>query len=361
MTAIQIPPDPRRADDLRRGPWVWPVVVLGLLLALGVTAVWAWNVALPYYALSPGPVQQVEPLIRIEADEADGVTVDPPGGGDLFFLTVSLQQVNVYEYLEARADGRVDLVARRVIRPEGVTQEEFRETSLSMMEQSKKTATCVALRRVGYDPTCEGRGAEVAGFVEGTPAGRLLEEGDVIVAIEGDEIGFPAEAVAVVSQHEIGQTLTITLLRRGERISVDVPLVEHVEEPGQPMVGVVLRPIGVDFRFPFPVEIDSQNVGGPSAGLMYALGIVDRLTEGDLTGGRLIAGTGTIDLDGRVGSVGGIRQKVFAARAAQASHVLVPRGNYQQARSAAGDQVEVVPVDDVDEALRFLEGLDEAA
>jgi PDZ domain-containing protein len=123
------------------------------------------------------------------------------------------------------------------------------------------------------------------------------------------------------------------------------------------MIGIVL---GELTEPPFPIEIRAGDVGGPSAGMMHTIAIVDSLTEGELTHGRVIAGTGTIDLDGNVGSIGGIRQKVVAAEAAGAEYILVPEANYESALTAERDDIEIVPVATLDQAISFLESLETA-
>jgi PDZ domain-containing protein len=120
------------------------------------------------------------------------------------------------------------------------------------------------------------------------------------------------------------------------------------------MIGIEVRQLT---KPPFPVAIDAGNVGGPSAGMMHALAIIDTLTPGEMTNGHVIAGTGTIDYDGSVGAIGGIRQKVVGAEAAGAEYILVPEGNYESALTADHESIEIVPVTDLDDAIDFLDGL----
>lgn len=134
-------------------------------------------------------------------------------------------------------------------------------------------------------------------------------------------------------------------------MALDVDLVADEENPSQPRLGIVVR------ELPFWVGIDSGIVGGPSAGLMYTLAIIESLTPGSLTHGNVVAGTGTVDLEGNVGSVGGVRQKVVAAEAAGAEYMLVPEGNYERAETAPSRNLQLVSVATVDDALGFLSGL----
>jgi PDZ domain-containing protein len=124
------------------------------------------------------------------------------------------------------------------------------------------------------------------------------------------------------------------------------------------MVGVVLDTVNLDLDLPIDLQVDSRNIGGPSAGMMYAITVLDLLTADDLTKGHRIAGTGTISLDETVGAIGGVRQKVFAARSVGAEYILVPTDNYEEALTAAGKDIEVVAVATLQDALDFLDGLE---
>jgi PDZ domain-containing protein len=151
--------------------------------------------------------------------------------------------------------------------------------------------------------------------------------------------------------------IDVTVARGETEVELEVELAEREDEPDVPMIGIVP---GELTQPPFPIEIQAGDVGGPSAGMMHSIAIIDSLTEGQLTNGRVIAGTGTIDLDGNVGSIGGIRQKVVAAEAAGAEYILVPEANYESALTAERDDIEIVSVATLDEAITFLEGLETA-
>ena len=151
--------------------------------------------------------------------------------------------------------------------------------------------------------------------------------------------------------------MVVTVGREGAELELAVELAERDDEPGVPMIGVLL---GELTEPPFPIEIKAGDIGGPSAGMMHTLAIIDALTEGELTDGRVIAGTGTIRMDRTIGAIGGIRQKVVAAEAAGATHILVPEGNYEKALTAERDDIEIVPVATLDDALTFLDELQQA-
>lgn len=337
-----------------------------MLVGAFIFAAVAIPISMPYYALSPGPV----------ADVSDYVSVADPSTttkGELLFLTVSLQEVNVVEWVAAKLDSHVDLAPRENIRPAGVSQEELRRQNLDLMQRSQENAKFVALQYLGYDVTYVGSGALVNSTIEGSAADGVLQAGDIIKAVNGEEVEFSTDAVDLIGGRAPGDELVLTIERADPNDpdtveTIEVPLVlgpyryvdengEELDDPNRGMAGVMLRDAHVDIVFPVDVEINSQNIGGPSAGLMFTLEIIDELTEEDITHGYRIAGTGTINADGEVGAIGGMRQKTFGAIDAGAQYLLVPADNYDEAVAAAGDDIEVVSVDTLQDAMTFLNSL----
>ena len=232
-----------------------------------------------------------------------------------------------------------------------------------MMDVSKQVASVVALRKLGYDVQAKGTGAVVTGLAENAPAAGHLGEGDAVVAVRTDApeatdkpIATMEDLVSSLSSSKPGEVvhLTVEKDRSGTKEQRDVTLGARPEAPERGFLGVTLTTRDLNFEFPFDVSIDSGNVGGPSAGLAFTLGVVDVLTPGSLTGGQKIATTGTIDLNGHVGPVGGVKQKTFAVRAEGATLFLVPKDEYEEASKYAGDDLKVVGVDTLDEALDVL-------
>lgn len=223
----------------------------------------------------------------------------------------------------------------------------------------------MALTELGFEATLTGTGALVAGIVDDSPAVGLLQAGDVIVAMNGSPVQLASEIVAEVGQLAPGDQIALGVLRPGDGgpVETDVTLTLGVnpDDEERAFIGIFVETADLDAQFPINVTIDSRNIGGPSAGLMYSLGIVNLLTPGDITKGHVIAGTGTIEFDGRVGPIGGVRQKVYAARDFGAEYVLVPAANYDDALTAAGDDIQVVSIEDFAAALDFLDTLPEAA
>lgn len=334
------------AAEARNKTASWPLYLIGSLFFAGFLSVVAWNLELPYLAYSVGPVSDAADTVV-----AEEVEVYPPQG-ELLMLTVVQQDVNIFEAVIAGFDPTIDLVRKQAVRREGETDEEYRNRVLQQMDDSNYRAIAVALEYLGYELVPIE--VVILDIVEGVPAEVVLEPGDTIIAVNGDPVRELADVVSALQGYEVGDAIDLTVERDGEPIEQVVELAEREDEPGTPMIGIRL-----DQRTepPFPISLHSGDVGGPSAGLMHTIAIIDSLTEGELTGGRTVAGTGTIDLDGNVGSIGGIRQKVVAAEAAGAEVILVPKGNYDAARTAPRDSIEIVPVATLDDAISFLEGL----
>jgi PDZ domain-containing protein len=349
--------DPRHFEDIDQPVWRtprWPIILAIAVVAVGVTVLLLWPVKVPYFAMSPGPVEEVADLIVI-ADEATFAS-----DGELYLLTVGLREVNMFEWVEAQFDRETDLIEREKIRPSGVTQEEVTRRNLESMNESIDTAVFVALASLGYDVGFVGEGAEVLEVVTDSPAEGNLEAGDVVTSVAGRAVSTAEEAAEVIRSFGIGDTITLAGSRGDGEFSTEIELAAHPDVVGSPMVGVVFDTANLELDLPIDVEIDSRNIGGPSAGMMYALTIIDLLTEGDLTKGHRIAGTGTIRFDGTVGPIGGVRQKVFAARGIGAEFVFVPVDNYPDALTAASEDIEIVQVATLQDALDFLDALEPA-
>jgi PDZ domain-containing protein len=334
----------------------WPFVLAGLLLAIGIAVAIAWPIKVAYYTLSPGPLYDTSDFVFVVGEEAQN-EVD----GEMFFLTVALSEANLFEYFAGQLNPKVEVAPRENFRPPGVSSEDLRRENLARMEQSKTNATFVALTELGYEPTYTGTGALVIDTVPDSAAEGVLLSDDVIVAIDGTAVAFQSDVLDRLAETDIGDRITLTVERvvggsdDVEVVDVDIVLGVHTDDPTRPMVGVLLDNNAPIIEFPVNVETDTQNIGGPSAGLMFTLEIMNQLTEQDLTDGERIAGTGTIHRDGTVGGIGGVQQKVYGAIDAGAAVVLVPASNYEDALEAAGDKIAVVRVETIDDALEYLD------
>ena len=303
-----------------------------------------------YYFMSPGPPYQWE----IDYGNDENYAFE----GNLFQLTVRRDEANVFVYLWSLINDSYDLYPREVILPDGVTPQELSEISIQNMRTSENVAIAVALKNVGYEIESKGDGVAVVGLLEDSPVKDKLKKGDLINSINNTDIYSATEFISTLRTYSIGETVSIGLLREidgiKEQIYIKTTLIEHVEYEGEPMVGFLATTVNERFDFPFEIDIKTGNVGGPSAGLMMALNVYNNLIPEDITNSKIIAGTGTIEIDGSVGPVGGIKQKIIAAKRAGAELILVPVANFEEAQPFETDKTAIVAVDSFDEALAVI-------
>ena len=317
-------------------------VVAGVLALIGL--VFALNFyQLPVVALSPGPMEDVLARLKVEGLPVYG------SEGKLYLTSVGIDDnVRFYEALLDMANRDIQLVPRGRLYPEDQDSEEVDEENAQLMDRSKETATVVALREVGYD--IEPSGVRITQVVSGAPADGKLKAGDEILTADGRSVDSTEEVRKAITSHKPGERIDFRVKRdKDERtVSVEVQEVEN-----EPRVGILLRDLFPDL--PVKVTIETQNnIGGPSAGLMFTLSIIDKLTSEDLTGGRRIAGPGAIDLDGSVLPVGSVDEKLIAVHRRGVTTFLIPADNCDEVRGQVPDGVRLVKVAKLDDALRFL-------
>ncbi|MBX6388159.1 MAG: PDZ domain-containing protein [Frankia sp.] len=326
------------------------VVASALALTLGVVGLW---LPVPFVTLAPGPVTdtlgdvQGVPLIEIDGRETY------PTDGRLALTTVEeTPRLNLIEALGDWLDGDDAVVPRELVEPPELSREEIRQENARAMADSQDQATAAALAELGIEPT--GTSVAVAEVPSSSPAKGKLEPGDLITEVDGLAVTDQAQLRAEIGKVSPGDDVKVTY-RRGETTDTVVITTGAAEDdPKRPIIGIITTE---KRTYPFTVRISISDVGGPSAGLMFALGIVDLLTPGELTGGRSIAGTGTIDSAGNVGPIGGIQQKVLGARDWGASVFLVPAANCTDARRMAGDDLTLIRVETLSGAIDALEKL----
>ena len=331
----------------RKRPWL-PFAVIGgvLLVVLGASML----IQLPYYALAPGSARQVDDLIVAEST----TTFQPKG--EVMLTTITLGKVTPLEALTGWLRDDVDVVPEERILPPDTSDEDYRRFNVAEMDDSKQTAVVVALRRLGYQVAERGEGAVVERVLPEFPANGRIEPGEVIKAVDGKPVALVQEASALIGAHNVGEIVRLDVASADGASSrlVEVPLAADPQQAGKAVLGVFLRTSKRTFDLPFPVEIRSGSIGGPSAGLAFTLGVIDLLTENELTGGQKVAVTGTIEIDGRVGDVGGVAQKTEAVKDAGVKYFLVPAGEYEIAKAHAGDDLVVIKVSTLQEALDAL-------
>ncbi len=303
-----------------------------------------------YYFMSPGPPYQWD----IDYGDVENFDFE----GNLYQLTVRRDEANALIYAWSYVSNSVDLYPREVILPKGVSPEELSQISIQNMKTSENVAIAVALKYLGYDITSKGDGVSVVGILDDSPVKDKLKRGDLLNSINNDEISSASEFIAMLRTYDIGDTVKIGLIRDVEgnlkNLEIETKLIEHVEYKGEPMVGFLATTVNERFDFPFEIDIKTGNVGGPSAGLMMALNVYNNLIPEDITNSLVIAGTGTIEIDGSVGPVGGVKQKVIAAKRAGAELILVPTANFEEAKPLETESTEIVAIDTFDEALQVI-------
>jgi PDZ domain-containing protein len=313
----------------------------GFVLLIGAAFAAGW-VPLPFYALGPGPARQVAPLIHVDGARTYA------SSGRLVMTTIRFTQVTALGAVVAWLNPEQAVVGEDAVYPPGLSPSEEEQRAISQMDQSKIDAAVVALTEVTGYPREHGPGALVELVGTGCPADGRLFSGDRIVRVDGEQVDSRREASRLIDAVPVGEPIEFRVEADGEGHDVRVT---RGACPGvdEPVIGIVL----VD-SFPFQISIESGDVGGPSAGLMWAVGLYDLLTPGDLTRGRTIAGTGAIDLEGKVGPIGGIRDKVVAARDAHADVMLVPRADFRELRDVETGDLKLIPVSTFDEAVKAL-------
>jgi Lon-like protease len=322
----------------------------GVIVSAAVAAL----LPVPYVILSPGPT--LDTLGRSSSGSLIQISGHPTyrTSGHLNLVTVSFlggpgNQFNVFTALRAWLTPHTAVVPEQELFTPGQTQQQVVQQDTQQMVSSQQTATAAALCVLGIHVTTVDT---IEATVRGTPASGVLRRGDVIAAVDGKPVSCDSGAGDLIRVRRPGAPVVLTILRGGQTEPLRL---KTADVQGQAVVGVNVQE---SFRFPFNIKIDVGDIGGPSAGLMFALGIVDKLTPGgNLTGGRFIAGTGEISADGTVSPIGGIQQKMAGARIAGATVFLSPAANCPDARSAVPAGMRLVKVSTLRGAIGDLAAL----
>lgn len=358
----------------RRHRW-WAVPLAALAIALPVTALVTNAIRVDHWAFAPGLASPVNGRLGFE-DLPPGVE-DYRDDGQFFFVTVSGAHLNLFQYAIGDRDSDVRILSREQrFGKADPTQE--RQIDLQMMRDAKEVAEYVAYRQLGLEAELKAGPVVVEQVLclngattnqddcdQPAPAGQYLQRGATITSIDGVPTPTVDELTAAMAGREPGGEITITyrLVHDEDIKTATFTTLASKEEPGKPsraLVGFIAHDT-YSVSLPFRAVIDTDTIGGPSAGLAFTLTLIDRLSPGSLSGGRRVAVTGTISDDGTVGAIGGLRQKVVAVRHAGVKVFLVPTAQGEdgadglaEARRAAGNAVEIVPVASLDEALAAL-------
>jgi PDZ domain-containing protein len=327
--------------------------ILAVLILIGFLAA---IVPIPYVSIKPGSATMVGGLVHVQ-----GAPSYPPKSS-VAFTTVTASDATLLDAVRGWLDDSVQVFPEKVIRGDQSRTENLRYNA-QLMDTSKLTAETVALQRLGHAVTILTSGTVVRQIGKGTPAAKQLKTDDVIVAVDGEPVDHFDELRTLLQVGGPGATHNLTVERpAGSTTHVEVPITTvaapaTADQPARAVIGIVPEERIVDFKFPFDVRIDSGSVGGPSAGLAFTLAVLDVLTPGELTGGKRIAVTGTMSLDGTVGPVGGAVQKAVAVRKAGYVAFLVPRDEYKDVQATVGHDLRVIPVGTLQDALDALKSL----
>lgn len=336
-------------------------LVLITLLCVGVL------LPVPYALMSPGPTFNTlgeargEPVLQIDGRKTY------PTSGHLNMTTVRVTgadyRMNAVEAVYGWLAHDSVVVPRETIYPDGKTEEESTQENAEEFSQSQEAAKVAALTELGIPVTTR---VIVASVVKDSPAQGVLHAGDVVKAVDGVAVKEPGDVAEQVTKRKPGDKVAFTIVpakeaAAAEKAGKEPTATRTVEittvkapEGDRAIVGIQA---GTDHVFPFAIDIKLDDVGGPSAGLMFALGIVDKLTPESLTDGKFIAGTGTIDEKGKVGPIGGIEMKLVGARNAGARYFLTPAENCEAAAGDTPAGLTLIKVDTVDDATKSLEKL----
>jgi PDZ domain-containing protein len=320
-------------------------VVLGILGL--VTAFVLWWLPADDFLFVPDRAKPLADKVEVESERT-------AADGDVYYVDLFVRRIRLLEQLLpfTRPEGAT-FVSEDVLSPAGETDAERDRQNAADMERSEETAAVVALRELGYDVVATPRGVLVTSVSPDVPAAKLLEPGDVIVAVDGVPVLAPAELRARIGQRAPGDQLLLAVRRQGKKpVDVKVRTIANPNDPSRAIVGILVEQ-EADVKLPFEVDIDLGRVGGPSAGLPFALEIARQLGR-DVTKGCRIAATGALALDGTVISIGGVKQKTIGARRADVDYFLVPAGDNAEDALEIADDVEIIPVESFQQALRTL-------
>lgn len=326
------------------------IASVGTAVAIAVSVL----VPVPYVILGPGPTLNTlgkdssgQPLITISGHASYPTT------GHLNLVTVSYQgcagnRFNIFTALVAWLNPHQAVVPEGEICPAGQTQKQTQEQDTLEMTSSQSTATAAALTQLHIPYSTE---VVVVQAQQGFPADGVLKAGDVVTKVDGQPVTSQGSLTRLVYAHPAGSTLTLTVIRDGQSRQVQVGT---RQSGGHPVMGVQITE---QYKFPFDVKISVGDIGGPSAGMMFSLGIIDKLTRLQLTAGRFIAGTGEITASGQVQPIGGIQQKMVGARNAGATIFLTPASNCADTKGAVPAGLRLVKVSTLNQAVTYLEAL----
>ena len=306
----------------------------------------------PFVSFSPGPVEDTlgtagrKPVIEVTGHDTY------PTSGELDLTTVSVtspsRKLTLPQAIRTWLDPHRDLLPRDIVYPPTKSADEVEQENTAEMTGSQDSAVAAALQeaKVPFKP-------KVSDVTDGSPAAGKLKTGDVVLSVDGVVPTAVPMVGELVRKHKVGDTVTFVVRRSGKEQTVSVKTKAAPGDANRPMIGIT---VGVDSAVKVTVNL-GRDIGGPSAGLAFALAIYDKLTPGELLAGKHVAGTGTIDATGTVGAIGGIQQKIAGARSSGATVFLVPAPNCSAAMDAGVKGIRLIRVETIHDAVSGLQAL----
>jgi PDZ domain-containing protein len=323
-----------------------PGYVFTLGAVLFVIAAAAFFLPSNEYIFLPDPAHPVAPLVTIPGGK------DPRRGG-IYFVDIVVRKATLAERLFGGLHEGADLYPASAVNPPGVNDTQRRQIDLQDMRHSQQVAAAVALKAAGKRVIVRPVGAQIEAVESGKPAFGKLQPDDVILAVDGRRVRTLADVHNAMSKHHVGDTVAFTVTRAGHRLIVPLKTVDSDTRPRRPVVGVLLQP-AIDIHLPFPVRINSGDIGGPSAGLAFALDLYVELGHAAVLHGAKVAATGEIFPDGSVGPIGGIKQKTIGARESHVDAFLVPAGENAAVARKYAKGLRIIAVKSFQQALHAL-------
>lgn len=331
-------------------------VWLSVPLFFAILAAVLWFTPTNDYVILPGVTGDLNRMVKVPGGR-------PPARGRFLMVAVDLAPANLALDLYARLSPYAELVPGNEIVPPGGNLQQYLQESALEMDESHKDAEVAALRYLGYPAGVTGRGALVFAALPHTPAAGRLKPGDVIRWLNGRRVDTASGLVRMMDTLPVGSRVHMLVLRHGHILGLSLPTVPNPTNPKVPMVGVAIGTYRQRYVIPLRIHIESGNISGPSAGMMFSIQIIQELRpRWNLTHGLVIAGTGAIDSEGHVEPIGGVREKVVTVYNAGARVFLVPAANYADARREAEElgiteRLRLIPVHTLAEAVDALRHL----
>lgn len=328
------------------------------ILILFLLAYFLISYQLPYYIYNPGSAEPLDEIVHVE----NGFESE----GDMHLVTVSGIQATPLQFIIAKFQTFSEIVPLENVRPKGMTNKEYRRYQSRLMDTSQHSSVVVAYEAANKTVQFQNNGIIVIHVVENMPSEGILEMGDIIRQVDDVTIEEAQNLIDYINERDVGDIVEVHFERDGKSLTKEITLEAFPDDVNKKGIGIQLLNDTEVIVDP-PVTFTSKGIGGPSAGLMFALEMYDQLTEEDLTSGYLIAGTGEIDFEGNVHRIGGVDKKVVAAHNRGVKIFFAPNeegsenSNYVEAKRAAekiNTDMQIVPVDTFEEALEFLQSME---